>query len=401
MPQLSEREAIHDALRQISAALSASSLYSIEHQQVRSLIPKICESLERLLSISGELTFLVVKEDLLFDGKPLERTLHVERIARLLYARNIGFIRFHQGLDLREVELLLKVAIGLAEAAIVTSDSPHIDYGEIDTPEDSEGVRPIFCFEELTDEELQSISDFYATIGDRDNFDIRKVSSIIAGFASAFQQEANPLLALVPLREEDEYTFTHSINVAILNLAQGNTLELGAQLLHDVGIAGMLHDSGKIFIDKEILRKPADLSGEEWRQMQQHPSRGAQYLMGQEGIPPLAIITAFEHHLRYDKKGYPEVPADWQVNLCTQITMISDTFDALRTRRVYKEPWDFAKISGRMLELVGSQLNPYLTMNFLKMMSELGEKIIEDGINLSLGAPHHSEEELASRHVCE
>ena len=401
MSALSDRQSIHNSLRLISAALSASSLYSAEHQQVRALIPQIRESLERLLSQEGELTFLVVKGDLLFDGKPLERTPHIERITRLLYARNIGFIRFHRGLDLREVELLLRVAIGLEEAAIFNSESPHIDYGEIDTPDDSEGERQIFCFEELTDEDLQSISAFYETIGDKDNFDIREVSSIIAGFASAFQQEANPLLALVPLREEDEYTFTHSINVAILNLAQGHSLGLGEQLLHDVGIAGMLHDSGKIFIDKEILRKPGDLSDEEYRQMQKHPSRGAQYLMGQEGIPPLAIITAFEHHLRYDKKGYPEVPADWQVNLCTQMTMVSDTFDALRTRRVYKEPWDFAQISGRMLELVGNQLNPYLTMNFLKMMSELGEKIIEEGINLSLGAPPRSAEELACRHVCE
>ncbi len=395
------RQAIHDSLRLISAALSASSLYSIEHQQVRFLIPQIRESLANLLSQQGELTFLIVKEDLLFDGKPLDRTPHTERIARLLYARNIGFIRFHQGLETREVELLLQVATGLAEAAIFNSESPHIDYGEIDTQEGLEGARPIFCFEELTVEELQSIGTFYDTIGDRSNLDIREISSIIAGFASAFQQEANPLLALVPLREEDEYTFTHSINVAILNLAQGNSLGLKGQLLHDVGIAGMLHDSGKIFIDKEILRKPGDLSEEEWRQMQQHPSRGAQYLMGQEGIPALAIITAFEHHMRYDKKGYPEVSTEWQVNLCTQMTMISDTFDALRTRRTYKEPWDFAKISGRMLELVSSQLNPYLTLNFLKMMSELGEQIIESGISLSADAPQRSEAELACRHVCE
>lgn len=401
MSPLSDRQAIHESLHLISAALSTLSLYSSEHRQLQALIPAIRESLEALLARRGDLTFLVVKEDLLFDGKPLTRTPHTERIARLLYARSIGFIRFHPGLDAREVELLLRVAAGLAEATIFNSDSPHIDYGEIDTQEDPEGVRPIFCFEELSDEELQSISSFYDTIGDMNNLDIREVSSIIAGFASAFQQEANPLLALVPLRMEDEYSFTHSINVAILNLAQGNSLGLEGQLLHDVGIAGMLHDSGKIFIDKQILRKPADLSDEERRQMQHHPSRGAQYLMGQEGIPQLAIITAFEHHMRYDKKGYPTASADWQVNLCTQMTMISDTFDALRTRRTYKEPWDFAKVSGRMLELVGSQLNPHLTMNFLKMMSELGEQIMESGISLSAGAPQRTEAELAARHVCE
>jgi len=401
MPRLFDQQAIHDSLRLISAALSATSLYSIEHQQVRLLIPKIRENLAALLAQQPELTFLIVKDDLLFDGKPLERTPHTERIARLLYSRNIGFIRFYQGIEVREVDLLLQVAAGLSAAVLFNSETPHIDYGEIDTPDESEETRQIFCFEELTAEELQSIGTFYEKIGDRTDLDIREVSSIIAGFASAFQQEANPLLALVPLREEDEYSFTHSLNVAILNLAQGNSLGLKGQLLHDVGIAGMLHDSGKIFIDKEILRKPAGLSDEEWRHMQKHPALGAQYLLGQEGIPALAIITAFEHHMRYDKKGYPEVSSDWQINLCTQMTMISDTFDALRTRRTYKEPWDFAKISGRMLELVSNQLNPHLTLNFLSMMSELGEQLIESGISLSAGAPQRTDAELAARHVCE
>ncbi|MCK4690523.1 MAG: hypothetical protein KAT20_01860, partial [Desulfuromonadales bacterium] len=207
MKPILDRQAIQFALRQLSAALAAATLYSTEHQQVRALVPRILESLERLLSKQSELTFLIVKKDLLFDGKPLERTPHSERIARLLYARNIGFIRFYEGLDSGEIELLLRVAVGLEEAALFNSVNPHIDYGEVDTHDDREAVRPIARFEQLTDEELKNIRDFYDAIGDKDNLDIREVSSVIAGFAAAFQQEANPLLALVPLRREDEYTF--------------------------------------------------------------------------------------------------------------------------------------------------------------------------------------------------
>ena len=401
MTPILERREIQEALRQTSAALAAATLYSTDHQQVTTLVPQIMESLRELLAKQSELTFLIVKKDLLFDGKPLERTPHTERIARLLYARNIGFIRFSEGLKAEEIMLLLRVAVGLEDATIFDTATPHIDYGEVDTQDDRETVRPIARFEELTDDELQSISDFYDTIGNKDNLDVREVSSIIAGFVSAFQQEANPLLALVPLRMEDEYTFTHSINVSILNLAQGTSLGLEDQLLHDVGIAGMLHDAGKIFVDNEIVRKPGQLNDEEWEQMQKHPSRGAQYLMNQEGIPQIAILTAFEHHMRYDKTGYPEVPADWQLNVCSQMTMISDTFDALRTRRSYKEPWDFPKISGLMLKLAGKQLNPYLVMNFLKVLEGLGEEVINGGVSLSADAPELSDEELATRHVCE
>ena len=401
MKPVLDRQALQEALRQISAALAAATLYSPEHQQVRTLIPQILESLERLLSMQQELTFLVVKKDLLYDGKPLERTPHTERIARLLYGRNIGFIRFSAGLDSAEVDLLLRVAVGLADAELFNSSTPHIDYGEIDTEDDRDTVRPIARFEELTDDELESIRDFYEVIGDKEDLNVREVSSIIAGFVAAFQQEANPLLALVPLRMEDEYTFTHSLNVAILNIAQGTSLGLDEDLLHDVGIAGMLHDAGKIFVDKEIIRKPGQLSDEEWQKMQQHPSRGAQYLINQEGIPALAILTAFEHHMKYDQSGYPKMANGWQLNLCSEMTMISDTFDALRTRRTYKEPWDFPKISGLLLELAGKQLNPYLVMNFLKTLEGMGEEIIQSGLSLSADAPELSEEELATRHVCE
>ena len=364
-------------------------------------MPRILESLSRLLSGQNDITFMVVKKDLLFDGKPLERTPHTERIARLLYSRRVGFIRFTPGITTEEIQLLLRVAIGQQSAEMFKTSAPHIDYGEVDTEDDQQRVRPIARFAELTDEELDSIKEFYDTIGEKDNLDIKELSSVIAGFVSAFQQEANPLLALVPLRMEDEYTFTHSVNVAILNIAQGTSLGLDEQLLHDVGIAGMLHDAGKIFIDNEIIRKPGKLSDEEWQMMQQHPPRGAQYLMSQQGIPALAILTAFEHHMRHDKTGYPKVPDNWQLNLCSEMTMISDTFDALRTRRAYKEPWDFPKISGLLLELAGSQLNPYLVMNFLKVLEGLGEEIIESGFSLSADAPEIPEEQLATRHVCE
>ncbi|WP_020677127.1 HD-GYP domain-containing protein [Geopsychrobacter electrodiphilus] len=395
------RQAIQETLRLLSSALAASSLYSPEHKQVQSLVPQILESLHRLLDQQSELTFLFVKNDLLFDGKPLDRTPYTERISRLFYGRNIGFIRLQQGIESREVELLLRVAIGLEKVENLSVLTPNIDYGAVETQNDLDDVLPITGFELLTDEELKSISDFYDVIADKDNLDIRKVSSIIAGFVTAFQQEANPLLALVPLRMEDEYTFTHSINVSILNLAQGTSLGLQEQLLHDVGIAGMLHDAGKIFIDNEIIRKPSSLVDAEWEQMIQHPIRGAQYLMNQEGIPQIAICTAFEHHMRYDKTGYPTVPKNWKLSLCSEMTMISDTFDALRTRRAYKEPWDFPKISGLMLELAGTRLNPYLVLNFLKILEELGERVIEDGINLSADAPALSEAQLATRHVCE
>ncbi|MFO7765010.1 MAG: HD domain-containing protein [Pelovirga sp.] len=396
-----DRSAIDDMLRLISTALATAKLYSIDHEQVKLQLPRIHNCLTGLLNQQQELTFMVVKNELLFDGTPLQQSLQSERIARSLNQRNISFFSFFQGLGATEVQLFIEVISGHQHTHLLDSGAPHINYGEVDVKEDPDSPLAITRFADLSREEINSIESLYHKIGNKDNIEMNQVAAIIAGFVTAFQQECNPLLALVPLKTEDDYTFTHSINVAILNIAQAQSLGLSNDLLHDVGVAGMLHDAGKIFVDKEIIRHPEQLTDEQWREMKKHPMRGAQYLMGQEGIPQLAILTAFEHHMRYDRQGYPAPPPGWQLNICSQITMVSDTFDALRTRRTYKEPWDFPEICGLMTKLAGKQLNPHLTLNFLKLLKDSGDEIIDNGLELSAEAPPRSAEDLSRRHVCE
>jgi len=396
-----DRSKIDELLRLFSTAIATTKLYSLAHKQVQIQIPRIQEALNALFIQQREVTFMIVKKELLCDGTPLEQTLHCERIARSLYARNIGYFTLRTGIAGNEVELFIDVACGNQPIQQFNTRAPHIDYGEIDVKNDPDAILAIARFEDLSREELASIKTLYDKIADKENFDLRQISSIISGFVTAFQQECNPLLALVPLKREDEYTFSHSINVAILNIAQATSLGFSEDLLHDVGLAGMLHDAGKIFVDKEIIRGRHRLSVADWQEIKKHPTRGAQYLMGQDGVPQIAILTAFEHHMRYDRTGYPTPPPGWQLNLCSQMTMISDTFDTLRTRRAYKEPWDLPQISGRMMEVAGSQLNPYLTMNFFKLLQTCGDNIITNGLELSAEAPHLSEEELRQRCVCE
>jgi HD-GYP domain-containing protein (c-di-GMP phosphodiesterase class II) len=201
------------------------------------------------------------------------------------------------------------------------------------------------------------------------------LTNIITGFVGAFHNQFNPLLALVPLREMDEYTFTHSLDVCVLNLVQGMTLGIDGPLLADIGVSGMLHDAGKIFIDLEVLNKPEKLDAAEMEHMRQHPRRGAEYLLSCSGIPRIAILSAFEHHMKYNLTGYPSMPPGWKLALSSQMTMISDIFDALRTKRVYQTPRDFEQIESLMMEMAGVELNPYLTRNFLKVMKRLSVEL--------------------------
>ena len=197
---------------------------------------------------------------------------------------------------------------------------------------------------------------------------------IVGGFIKAFRQEAGSLLAFAPLRSMDEYTFTHSTNVCVLNLAQAMALGIDGPLLHDIGIAAMLHDIGKLFIPEEILNKPGKLTDAEYEIIKQHPLQGAQHLLDTPGVPRLAVVTAYEHHMKYDYSGYPEAPAGWEQNLCSQMTTISDFFDALRTKRAYRGAVGWEHVAMSMNDLAGTDFHPVLAKNFLSIMARLHGK---------------------------
>ena len=373
MLQSTKLEMVHEMIRNLAAAVSTAALYSPDHPQVMEHYARLTDSFHSLLSKDAELLLALVDGELLYLGKPLAKTANVERLLRYGTEQKVGYIRFAKGFSTVELQQLVKVLLGKAQFDSLQQMTSEIQVGSVDIS--AEHARPIASFEDMTDEEKQGMQNQFDRVADQQDLEVEKISSVIAGFIEAFRQHANPLLALVPIRMQDEYTFTHSVDVGILNIAQGMALGIEGQMLHDIGMAGMLHDVGKIFVDREILNKPGKLDDQEFAMIKEHPSRGAQYLMNQAGIPRLALFSAYEHHMRYDLKGYPQPPQGWQLNICSQMTMISDTFDALRSSRVYDDSWDFSRASGLMLQLAGEQLNPDLTINFLRTLANMGEDI--------------------------
>lgn len=375
---------IHDFIRHLLSATANASLYGPEHPQVAHLSSQAFSSICVMLESRPEVTLLVVENELVIDGQPQDLSLFLGRFTQILKTRGVGSLKIQAGIVKSEVDALIGgLARQLDDSAQLLASSEHIRIGKVDLR--SSGVAGDADFggtpkqeirlPDMPHEELAQFMEIYEGVKKRHKLQINGVSEVVTGFIDVFRQEGKPLLAMAALRDTDEYTFTHSTNVCVLNLAQAMALGIEGQLLNDIGVAAMLHDIGKLFIPEEILTKKDTLSHDEFEIMKQHPVKGARHLLETSGVPRLAVIAAYEHHMKYNLSGYPRVSSNWQQNLCSHMTMISDFFDALRTRRSYREPMPLNVIAGMMQDMMGTDLHPALTRNFLRIISRLAESI--------------------------
>jgi HD-GYP domain-containing protein (c-di-GMP phosphodiesterase class II) len=370
------------SVQRLTTAAANAALYSLDHRQVSHLCNQAQTHLRRALDDNGELSLMLVDDQLIFDNLPLENNLSVGQMIQGLKRQGIGTLKLLDGMETEEIRELVAVLARGPQKTNEAVSSRHIRYGKLEVhyaessnnDGDSTAAQMFDQFPDLAEiqeEELAEFVDLYRAARKNQRLNVVGISDIVSGFVDAFSSNADPLLAIAPLRGLDEYTYTHSTNVCVLNLAQARLLGIEGQALHDIGVAAMLHDIGKLFVPPEILQKPGKLDDREWEIMQDHPRKGAEYLFGTPGVPRLAVVTAYEHHMRYDGTGYPKVSRPWQQHLVSQMTAISDFFDALRTNRSYSASLTLDVTAGIMLKQTGTSLHPGLTRNFLKAISQL------------------------------
>src|ERR671914_431953 len=168
---------------------------------------------------------------------------------------------------------------------------------------------------------------------------IKKIKRVVQGIVDQILNEETSLIGLTTIRDYDEYTFTHSVNVCILAVALGKRLGLTKLQLYDLGMAALFHDIGKSRVPLEILNKSSQLTEEEWRFMAAHPWLGVLGLFqvrGQQELPYRAMVVAHEHHMKTDLTGYPKVIRPRTMSMFSKIVAVADGFDAATSRRAYQ-----------------------------------------------------------------
>lgn len=201
---------------------------------------------------------------------------------------------------------------------------------------------------------------------------VRKALRMVQNMVDLIMEDDFVLLGLSTIRDFDDYTYVHSVNVGILAMAMGARIGLSRESLEMIGICGLFHDLGKTEIPLDIINKPGKLTQNEFEEVQKHVLHGVRLilkLIAPRDLRSKIIIAPFEHHLKYDLSGYPQTNQKGTLSLHGRIISIADVYDALTSPRIYR---DKVISPHRALEIMakgaGTEFDPILLKVFIKML---------------------------------
>ena len=197
-----------------------------------------------------------------------------------------------------------------------------------------------------------------------------EAEAVVRSLAVAMHGDRRMVFPLLQLKEFDQYTTTHSLNVAVLAMGLAEKVGCNKKEIRAFGVAGLLHDVGKIRIPIGVLTKPGALTEEERRMFKHHPADGARLILESDEALEVAAVVAYEHHMMLDGGGYPTPYYARPTALASRLVHVCDVFDALRTRRPYRDAWEAETVLRYLQERAGSEFDPSLVQPFVEMMRE-------------------------------
>lgn len=208
---------------------------------------------------------------------------------------------------------------------------------------------------------IKEIKDNFANLENNRKLNVRSVKKLVDNILDELLQNHRVLIHLTDIRTFDDYTFAHSVNVAILSIMTGITLGYHDLKLKELGLGALLHDIGKTKIGIDILNKPDDLNKEEYDEIKKHPAYGFEILRQYQDIPLLSAHVAYQHHERWDGKGYPRNLVGEDIHEYARIVAVADVYDALLADRPYRPAYTV----NQALTVLKRMANTYLDKNIV------------------------------------
>ncbi|MBN2483697.1 MAG: HD domain-containing protein [Candidatus Omnitrophica bacterium] len=390
---------IEKLIHELFAFMQTFYVYPQGHPKLKEGIERVYGMLKDAFAQRDELVIGIVGDEVAFEkeiffelSKRFETLIHQlnnKQIERIVFLKNVTpdeLVRFLKALTERSKDLesyqeyltmlgVENIRIGkMTHAGQLLPPGAH---GEITVP-----IKKPDHKEEGG--EIDTVFDSFSNILKGEDLDFIKLQMTLNGFLTDAYQQKKLFREAGFLRNYDVSTFLHSVNVSLLSMYFVSALGYSKEEILQVGVAGLLHDMGKIAVSRDIIQKPGALTEEEFGKIKNHSQLGAKILLKYVySLGVLPVVVALEHHVSYDLSGYPQLDYPVKPNIISSLVGICDFYDALRSRRAYKKEYLPEKIYEIMMQEKGKRFDPYLIDRFFQ---ELGVYPVGTNVRLSDGS---------------
>jgi putative nucleotidyltransferase with HDIG domain len=377
---------IENSLKDFMACLQTARLYPDWHPGFKKAVDKAFYSLEAVLKDRPSLVLGIVGEELAFEKEIFFELSKIAKPVILhLKERGIERVEFLSGLQAEELGKFVNLLIvrkeemkhGVQEELRLLGVK-HIIAGKLmveglggepmKNQADVESVRKAVDYLSSYEESVGKVEDSLEKMLNQQEVDhlaLRfTVDNVLENLVGRYQEFLN----FATVKRYDQRTYSHIVNVSILSMYFASKLGFSREEVLEVGIAALFHDIGKLYISRKILKKPARLTDEEFAVIRSHVVVGAEILLRYvDTLGILPAVICFEHHLKYDLSGYPKVTYPKALHPVSLIVCICDVYDALSSRRNYKNDYPPKMIYDLMMKERGTTFEPRLLDIFFRI----------------------------------
>jgi len=403
------------------AALRAIRLYPLENAAVQNAAEDLGAVATALMQHEHELEIRVSGEFVFINAVRLRLDLDnyasFSQLLSLFRSSGIGSLHLHSAPQVKDWQRFLALLL------VPSQDPPATRFHQLrgrleqqgltvfelgeprDAPDDDEREKSKELAKKTYTQSVAVTKDLMTSVRMGRSPNIKKIKRVVQGIVDQILNEEASLIGLTTIRDYDEYTFTHSVNVCIFSVALGKRLGFSKLQLYDLGMAALFHDIGKSRVPSEVINKAEGLTEDEWRLVAAHPWMGALSLFqlrGQQELPYRAMVVAHEHHMKLDLTGYPRPVRPRTMSMFSKIVAVADGFDAATSRRSYQTvPMSPAQVMMEMRDNPRRGMDPVVVKAFINLTGiyPVGTLVVLDTFELGIVHAVNSIPEMLSRPI--
>ncbi len=345
-------------LSRLHAVLRGARLYASSNRALRAQQQELLDSILALME--DEVSLLAMGEYFYVNGVRLRTEGAQVAVFRALLAeleaRELGGLRFAAGLTIEELDAFVRVfhtlkgpsGAALLNGELTAAGVRHVSpirAKDVVAPQEEDAQRDDADHERqharmLHRKAVQGARDVLQRTARTGRPALQQARRVVQPIVDQLLRNADSLVGMTALKQHDEYTYAHCVNVSIVSVRIGQQLGLKRSELANLGVAALLHDTGKIAVPIEVLSKPGQLDDREWQAIRRHPIEGVRIVSRLPGLSELMVESmrvAFEHHMHVDHSGYPPVREGRPLGAFSRIVAVADIFDAVTSHRAYRK----------------------------------------------------------------